>query len=89
MKNTVPERLGAVLGASWGRFGRHGAVPGRLGTFLGRFGAFWKPSWGRFGTVLGHPGTSWGVFGRSSTFDVHWTGPGTQITVKTYAFCKF
>ncbi len=40
MKNTVPERLGAVLGASWGRLGRHGAVLGRLEAFLGRLGAF-------------------------------------------------
>ena len=40
MNNTVPERLGAVLGASWGRLGRHGAVLGRLEAFLGRLGAF-------------------------------------------------
>ena len=56
-KNTVPERLGAVMGASWGRLGRHGAVLGRLGAFLGRLGAFWGPSW----AVL-EP--SWGVLGR-------------------------
>ena len=62
-KNTVPERRGAVLGASWGRFGRHGAVLGRLGAFLGRLGAFWGPSWGRLGASWGVLGPSWSRLG--------------------------
>ena len=66
-KNTVPERVGAVLGASWGRLGRHGAVLGRLGAFLGRLGAFWgpswRPSWGRLGASWGVLGPSWSRLG--------------------------
>ena len=53
MKNAILERLGAVLGPSWGRLG---ASWGRLWPSWGVLGASWVclgGVWGRLGGVLG------------------------------------
>ena len=45
------DRLGAVLGQSWGPLG---ALLEPLGAILGRLGAVLEPSWGPFGAFGGH-----------------------------------
>ena len=60
------ERLGGLLGGSWGPLGR---VLGPLGRVLGRLGGFLGSSWGPPGGLLGASwarlGASWGPGGGS------------------------
>ena len=80
-QHSLPDRLGAVFGSSWGVFGSSWGVLGtswrHLGASWGRLGASWGrlgPSWGPLGPSWGRLGPSWGGFWHPSR--AKWGGPG-------------
>ena len=50
VRRGVPE---VVSEASWGNFGRLGAILGRLGRLLDRFGGVLEVFWEHFGSIFG------------------------------------